>query len=105
MQAARPIRGLYGKSYRRLCLLNDEDLFSIKFILKYICTEMLKSSYLRRMKKRQNTFLLFEPPVDPWNFPSKVGYSYMNRFTIDEDAAFELIGVDHLSETSVIKHI
>ena len=55
------------------------------------------------MKNRQNIFLLIEPPIDPWSFPSKIGYSYMNRFTIDDDAAFELIGVGYLSETIVQK--
>ena len=56
------------------------------------------------MKNRQNIFLLIEPPIDPWSFPSKIGYAYMNRFTIDEDAAIELIGVGHLSKASVHKH-
>ena len=59
---------------------------------------------LRKLKNRQNIFLLIEPPIDPWSFPSKIGYSYMSRFTIDEDAAFQFIGVGHLSETTVHKH-
>ena len=47
-------------------------------------------------KRRQNIIILIESQSEEWTFPSKIGYSYMNRFAIDEDAAFELIGVVHL---------
>ena len=55
--------------------------------------------------KRRNIFLLID--TSPYKqFPYKIGYSYMNRITIDEDAGFELIGVEILSEsmTQHIKH-
>ena len=58
------------------------------------------------MTKRRNIFLLIDTTEKSWKFPYKIGYSYMNRITIDEDAGFELIGVEILSElmTQHIKH-
>ena len=53
-------------------------------------------------KTWQNIILIIEPPNEPWVFPSKIGNSYINRFTIDEDAAFELLGIYYLSNELVI---
>ena len=51
------------------------------------------------MAKTKQSFILFiVPPVDPWSSPSKIGHSYMNRFSIDEEAGFELLGVYNLSK-------
>ena len=48
-------------------------------------------------KTKQNLILFIEPSIDPWSSPSKIGNSYINRFVIDEEASFELLGVHHLS--------
>ena len=48
-------------------------------------------------KTKQNFILFIEPPVVPWSSPSKIAHSYMNRFSIDEEAGFELLGVYNLS--------
>ena len=53
----------------------------------------------KRMKKtKQNLILFIQPPIDPWSSPSKIGNSYINRFVIDEEASFELLGVYQLSK-------
>ena len=52
-------------------------------------------------KTKQNLFLFIEPPIDPWSSPSKIGNSYINRFVIDEEASFELLGVNYLSKAEV----
>ena len=49
-------------------------------------------------KTKQNLVLFIEPPIDPWSSPSKIGISYVNRFVIDEDAGFDLLGVYNLSK-------
>ena len=48
-------------------------------------------------KKPQNIILITERTEDPWLFPSKIGNSFVNRFTIDEDAACEILGNYSLS--------
>ena len=48
-------------------------------------------------KKRQNLVLFITPSIDPWSSPSKIGTSYVNRFVIDEEAGFELLGIYTLS--------
>ena len=52
-------------------------------------------------KTRRNIILLIEPSNKPWVCSSKLGYLYMNRFVIDEDAEFELLGIDYLSQSFV----
>ena len=47
-------------------------------------------------KNMQNIIVLMEPSDDTWNIASKGGNMYLNRFCIDEDAAFELSGVSYL---------
>ena len=49
-------------------------------------------------KTKQNLILFIQPPIDPWSSPSKIGNSYINRFVIDEEASFELLGVYQLSK-------
>lgn len=49
-------------------------------------------------KTKQNLILFIEPSIDPWSSPSKMGNSYINRFVIDEEAGFELLGVYYLSK-------
>ena len=53
-------------------------------------------------KTKQNLILCIQPPIDPWSSPSKIGNSYINRFAIDEEAAFEIIGIYNLSKTRVV---
>ena len=51
-------------------------------------------------KIMQNLVVLMEPSVDDWITPLKGGNMILNRFCIDEDAAFELSGVNYLKKTS-----
>ena len=48
-------------------------------------------------KRNHNIILLVEEPVQPWFFPLKIGNMFINRLTIDANAAFELLGVYHFS--------
>ena len=48
----------------------------------------------------QNIVLLMEPSDDAWNISLKAGNMYLNRFCIDEDAAFESIGVYYLKTSA-----
>jgi len=41
-----------------------------------------------------NLVVLMEPRKNDWDTPSKGGNLILNRFCIEEDAAFELSGVD-----------
>ena len=51
-------------------------------------------------KIKQNLVVLVEPPMLGYEIHLKVGYMIFNRFCIDEDAAFELSGVNYLKEAS-----
>ena len=51
-------------------------------------------------KIMQNLVVLMEPSEDAWQTPLKGGNMILNRFGIDEDAAFELSGVDYLTKLS-----
>ena len=46
----------------------------------------------------QNLVVLMEPSENAWRFPLKGGNMILNRFCIDEDAAFELSGVNYLKK-------
>ena len=46
----------------------------------------------------QNLVVLMEPSEDSWETHLKSGNMILNRFCIDEDAAFELSGVNYLKE-------
>ena len=48
----------------------------------------------------QNLVFLMEPSLDAGRTPLKAGNMCLNRFLIDEDAAFELTGVNYLEKTS-----
>ena len=41
----------------------------------------------------QNIIICIEPPDHKWSCPFKIANLYMNRFAIDEDAAFEITDV------------
>ena len=52
------------------------------------------------MPKTSQNILIFIDSAMPFGYkyytPTKIAMSYMNRFTIDEDASFELIGIHHV---------
>ena len=47
-------------------------------------------------KIMQNLVVMMEPPTDACDISLKAGRMCLNRFCIDEDAAFELSGVNDL---------
>ena len=51
-------------------------------------------------KPMQNLIVLMEPSEDASNVSLKGGKMILNRFCIDEDAAFELSGVKYLKKSS-----
>ena len=51
-------------------------------------------------KVRQNVVLLMDPTDDAWDISLKAGNMYLNRFCIDEDAAFESTGVYYLKRSA-----
>ena len=46
----------------------------------------------------QNLVLLVDPSEYDWRTPLKPGRMLLNRFCIDEDAAFEFSGVNYLKK-------
>ena len=54
-------------------------------------------------KIMQNLVVLMEPSKDAHNNSLEGGNMVLNRFCIDEDAAFELSGVNYLKDTQVIQ--
>jgi len=51
-------------------------------------------------KIAQNLVVLLDPSDDTSNISLKAGNMILNRFCIDEDAAFELSGVNYLKKSS-----
>ena len=51
-----------------------------------------------KSKIMQNLVVLMEPSDDAWDTSLKTGNMIFNRFCIDEDAAFELSGVNYLKK-------
>ena len=51
-------------------------------------------------KTTQNLVVFMEPSNRAWETPLKGGNMILNRFCIDEDAAFELSGVNSLKKSS-----
>ena len=49
----------------------------------------------------QNLIVLMEPSKDAYDFSMRTGNMILNRFCIDEDAAFELSGVYYLETSSM----
>ena len=54
-----------------------------------------------KSKIMQNLVVLMDPSETPWETSMKGGNMILNRFCIDEDAAFELAGVNSLKKSSV----
>ena len=53
-----------------------------------------------KSKKMQNLVIFMEPSPDAYDISLKGGNMILNRFCIDEDAAFELSGVNNLKKWS-----
>ena len=51
-------------------------------------------------KNMQNFVVFIEPSEDASDTPLKAGNMILNRFCIDEDAAFELSGVNYFEKKS-----
>ena len=51
-------------------------------------------------KIMQNLVVFMDPSEHAWDTPWKSRNMILNRFCIDEDAAFELSGVNYLKKTS-----
>ena len=49
-------------------------------------------------KTMQNLVVMMERPQEAYGISLKAGNMILNRFCIDEDAAFELSGVNYLKE-------
>ena len=47
-----------------------------------------------------NVILFTEAFKEKWGTPLKIGDLFFNRFGVDEDAAFEMLGVYQLENTS-----
>ena len=58
--------------------------------------EHFHSKRIHVRKNIQNVVFLMGPTAEPSLTPLKVGNMYLNRFAIDEEAAFELSGVHYL---------
>ena len=51
-------------------------------------------------KTMHNVILFTEAFKEKWGTPLKIGDLFFNRFGVDEDAAFEMLGVYELEKTS-----
>ena len=51
--------------------------------------------------QKQNLVVFMDPSEDAYVVPLKGGNMMLNRFCIEEDAAFELSGVNYLKKSSV----
>ena len=59
-------------------------------------SENLEITRIFKSKKMQNLVVFMEPTEDASNISMKGGNMILNRFCIDEDAAFELSEVNYL---------
>ena len=53
----------------------------------------------------QKIVLFIEPFDKAWLTPLKIGNLFMNKFAIDEDAAYEVLGIFELEKTSWKKSV
>ena len=53
-----------------------------------------------KANQKQNLVVLMEPSEVAYNLSLKSGNMILNRFCIDEDAAFELFGVNYFKKSS-----
>ena len=47
----------------------------------------------------QKIVLFIDPSEEAWQTPSKIGNLFMNRFAVDEDAAFEILKIFELGKS------
>ena len=66
---------------------------------KEITSENFQITRFIMSKIMQNLVVLMGPSNDASETPLKVGNMILNRFCIDEDAAFELSGVNYLKKS------
>ena len=53
------------------------------------------------MRQTQQSVIIFiEPSENPFLTPLKIGHLFLNRFGIDEDAGFEILGIHFLHRSS-----
>merc|ERR1712176_1533820 len=65
-----------------------------------IISENFQITRIVMSKIMQNLVVLMEPSEHAYDVSLKGGSMILNRFCIDEDAAFELSGVNYLKKTS-----
>ena len=65
-----------------------------------ILSENSKITRISMSKIMQNLVVLMDPSEAAWETSLKGGTMILNRFCIDEDAAFELSGVNYLKKLS-----
>ena len=70
----------------------------IKILFRSVGTQSVKRKITPKIM--QNLVFLMEPSNDAYRFNLEGGDMYLNRFAIDEDAAFEVSGVYHLIKSS-----
>ena len=70
------------------------QLIQIVQIVKFKITKTFISKIM------QNLALLMDPCEEAYDTSLKEGNMYMNRFCIDEDASFELSGVNYFQKSS-----
>ena len=51
-------------------------------------------------KMKQQVILFIEPAEEEWRCQESIGNLYLNRFAIDEDTAYEVLGVYYLQQSS-----
>ena len=49
---------------------------------------------------QQSVIIFIEPSENPFLTPLKIGNLFLNRFGIDEDAGFEILGIHYLHHAS-----
>ena len=66
---------------------------------KFESSNSTEQSYRKTSKNMQNIIVFKEPNDHPVGPNWKLANLYTNRITIDEDAAFELLGVFYLKKS------
>ena len=74
-------------------------IFVIALYIK-IKSENFEITKIVMSKNTQNLVVFMEPSEDAWRNDLKGGNMILNRFCIDEDAAFEISGINSLEKSS-----
>ena len=97
MARSRRESDFYDVTFRR-CLserLTHKNIFTVA---SRLATQTVKRKITP--KKMQNLVFLIEPSKDADVTNLEIGHMYLNRFSIDEDPAFEVSGVYYLKKSS-----